>query len=108
MRLIDADKLLADNGLGHECNDCEQNTYECGNYRRYTLMSFCEMVDNAPTADAVSAKHGHWNVKYAPSKDELTLIECSECGARQFVMNPKKERYCFNCGVKMDGDEDES
>lgn len=53
MRLIDADKLLADNGMGHECNDCEQNTYECGNYRRYTLMSFCEMVDIAPTVDAV-------------------------------------------------------
>lgn len=53
MRLIDADKLLADNGLGNECNDCKQNTYECENNFPYSLMSFCVMVDLAPTVDAV-------------------------------------------------------
>lgn len=92
MRLIDADALFtALNGAKWFDNADREIALD--------------LVEDAPTVDAVSAKHGHWNVKYAPSKDELTLIECSECGARQFVMNPKKERYCFNCGAKMDGDE---
>lgn len=106
MRLIDADKLLADNGLGHECNDCEQNTYECGNYRRYTLMSFCEMVDTAPTVDAAPVRHGYW--VWHESDYEY---ECSACGCRfdyertylLFDHDFEYANYCPNCGAKMIG-----
>lgn len=108
MRLIDADKLLADNGMGVICSACEQNEYECGYYHDYTLMDFCNMVDIAPTVDAVPARHGFWVIADA-DKGEYICSVCGEtdtdCSDRYSNHNVFGQNYCPNCGAKMDGDE---
>ena len=57
-----------------------------------------ELVDNAPTVDAVEVVHGKWVDNGIP---ESMLSLCSVCG---FTCGAYTFNYCPNCGAKMDGD----
>ncbi len=83
MRLIDADALL-DDIRSHSAS------YFADDFAR-------EWVDKQPTVDAVPVKHGKWTVT-------PVYIKCSECG-ESFMLIPQK--YCPNCGLRMDGERKE-
>lgn len=51
-------------------------------------------IADIPSADVVPVKHGKWIRSYS-------LPECSLCGNAM----PFTDRYCSNCGARMDGDE---
>ena len=57
MRLIDADRFKAVNGMKDDCADCDKElrgkSKACEFDRIYTKMDFCGWLDDAPTADAV-------------------------------------------------------
>ena len=49
MRMIDADALKKDLGMGDRCEDCPRDTRDCRYAMVLTRMDVCEMLDEAPT-----------------------------------------------------------
>ena len=63
------------------------------------LTSLREVLEEAPTVDAVEVVHGHWEKPYDAFHDMIWIV-CSCCkhtGATHF-------KYCPSCGAKMDGE----
>ena len=54
-----------------------------------------ELIDEAPTIDAETVRHGKWIVTTEG------IVKCSEC-KRKFIL--LKENYCPNCGCRMDAE----
>ena len=52
-----------------------------------------EMIDNAPTVDAVEVVHGRWLKRN-------WSVTCSVCGSLSIAHDGKN--YCPYCGAKMD------
>lgn len=48
-RLIDADALLEDHGLGTYCPDCKRDARLCQYEMIHTTMDFCGWIEDAPT-----------------------------------------------------------
>lgn len=86
MRLIDADKLLTDNGMARECANCK--THRCEYEDGYTLADFCGWIDDAPTVDA-------------EIKDAVEVVRCKDC---KYSFS-KGGRWCLSFSAKV-ADED--
>lgn len=93
MRLIDADAL---------------NIYR-EHYDTYADYSHAfDMIDNAPTIDAVPVRHGKWIY----GEDRVAMCDgyrCSNCGyfvpwdyQHKFISYIEEYKYCPNCGARMD------
>lgn len=63
------------------------------------IETVLEYAQNLPAVDAVPVVHGWW----INQDSTYTRYECSVCKARNYGGH---ERFCPNCGAKMDGDED--
>ena len=63
------------------------------------LREMLDEIENLPTIDAVPVVHGRW----INQDSTYTRYECSVCKARNYGGH---ERFCPNCGAKMDGDKD--
>lgn len=90
MRYIDADALLA-----------KQETLELPdpNGGEYHIdIIHANDVKRAPTADVVEVRHGEWEVW------GLCNPKCSLCKNYGYA----KDRYCPNCGARMDGERSEN
>lgn len=63
------------------------------------LMDAANLLEQliAPSDDAKSVAHGRW-LRVESKTSEAMEYECSLCGRR----NPKKEKYCPECGGMMD------
>lgn len=91
MRLIDADALKKNNWRLLHCD-----------FPHLSEMTLEELIDEAPTIDAVPARHGHWIVN--PKTQEGY---CSECKSDMPVMMDDwhyknlATEYCPSCGAKM-------
>lgn len=68
----------------------------------YLSKSAGEQLDRVPTADVQEVKHGKWEY------NENGCISCSECKTsfafRDEIWFKSDNKYCRNCGAKMDGD----
>lgn len=71
--LIDRQALRAAHGLGSDCHDCKRDMKSCQYDRDYSLMDFCEWLDDAPTAspwhrveDGLPKEAGEYIVAYHP------------------------------------------
>ena len=91
MRLIDADKVLK-----HKTDHDMISTH---------------LIYNAPTVDAVPVRHGKWKwlsctYDRVPKEKEY---ECSNCHHKTIVHGDDMpwEKYCPNCGAKMDAERKE-
>lgn len=60
---------------------------------RYKVVG---LINAAPAVDAVPVVHAKW----VRQDDTFTRFSCSACGKKNY---PGYERYCPNCGAKMDG-----
>lgn len=96
MRLIDADKLF-------------QGTIICAPTFKHVEIAqkLMEEVKNAPTVDAEPVRHGKW-IK-GMNYDGIYEWQCSVC-KRGWTHRTDKdicdEKYCYNCGAKMEKEED--
>lgn len=111
-RYIDADKLIEHIKDLPTWWEDEGGVY--GHSMKYPEGLFhCEdvinSIENAPTADVVEVKHGHWvakeNVRISKRGRLIHYdrYKCSECG----VWNGRhKPKHCPDCGAKMDGKND--
>ena len=72
-----------------------------------------DIVDEAPTVDAVEVVHGLWLDKteiHVYSKAHKFIserVDCSACGHIFFHTSALTYNYCPNCGAKMDGGKDD-
>ena len=89
MRLIDADAIKIPNTHA----DIFEN---CRNCKLLDAEQVKELIDSAPTIDAV--KHGAW---IPVDWEEPRRYGCSECHRLVWQL----ENYCPNCGARMDGEE---
>lgn len=62
-----------------------------------------EMIQNMPSADVQTVRHGHWEI-YVISPFDGEDVRCSECGT---VGCAPYWDYCPHCGARMDGEQDE-
>ena len=67
--LIDRQALRAAHGLGSDCHDCKRDMKSCQYDRDYSLMDFCEWLDDAPTASP-------WHRVEEPPKDACDCLVC--------------------------------
>ena len=67
-RLIDADALKKEWGLGEKCEECSQNARKCQYEQNLTQMDICQMIDEAPTFS------GWVSVKDRLPRDQDTVI----------------------------------
>ena len=73
-----------------------------------------EVIADIPSADVKPVKHGQWkgyitsafygcDDEGEPIYRDANFNVCSECGRKTVV----KEKFCPNCGARMDGDRDD-
>lgn len=91
-RYIDADKVL-------ETMRSNMDMQEL--YLPIHFINF--VIDEMPTADVEPVRHGQW-IKTGPY-----YYKCSSCGARAWIkFYPLDEhKFCWHCGAKMDGGEND-
>lgn len=88
---------------------------EAGGFTDYSNYSnLWDEVDDMPAADVQPVKHGQWkgyitsafygcDDEGEPIYRDANFNVCSECGRKTVV----KEKFCPNCGARMDGDRDD-
>lgn len=107
MRLIDADALISDCQLAQKQADKHDKEFANAFYSGGGEIStewWCveDMIENAPTIEP-EPKKGKWIVH--PEVKNIyggTYIECSQCGEKYVVQHMEDEKYCRNCGAKME------
>ena len=94
-RYIDVDVLL------EMLNNKAETDYEMGLYNHGALtQSFIRFVERQPTADVVEVKRGEWlNIAFTQR------YRCSLCGNEIYF---GKDKFCSECGARMDGTPKES
>ena len=94
IRLIDANALLKAIESESDLNYGE---------RLLDPIEFADMVEDAPTVDAVPVVHGRWEP--VDHDGSWRVDRCSVCHRRMhYVDYDQPYQYCPNCGAKMDGD----
>ena len=110
MRLVDADALLSKMEKYSDDNARSKNEYLFGMQQQ--LETCIELVEDAPTVDAVPVRHGRWIKKRYWSEGAGMgerygyYYSCSKCG--NLVRGGYDEcdkKYCDECGARMDGKE---
>lgn len=110
MRLIDADALLENYNLKDATKygnrDAEQQYHS---YSTMMLYEIADMIEDAPTVEAVPVVRGEWEVVkgiFTPGGDPL--LRCPKCKSRESehmggVEFPQNWNFCPNCGADMRG-----
>lgn len=109
MRLIDADALMQSMGCvdavkyGNKTAEQQHNSYST-----MMLYEIADYIDSAPTIDAAPVVHAWWKKMRRTEADEGESVwECSDCGYPVGIWTVGN-KYCPNCGAKMDAKEAES
>lgn len=63
-----------------------------------------EDIDKMPTIDDGSGSHGKWIRTGRSNIYGGTELECNLCKDRVMVQDVRRERYCRNCGARMEND----
>lgn len=108
MRLIDADALK--DGymhMGYDPNEHPEESYMEGWCKGFNAaVDHCiGHVIHAPTIEP-ERKTGKW-IHIRTEEDGNGLYECSECHKGEIHVPIVEVKYCWNCGTKMEGGEQE-
>ena len=63
----------------------------------YDAIEILTEIEYTPAADVVEVRHGEWIY------DHWCEFRCSICGHWSKTEPRGKEKFCPNCGAKMDG-----
>ena len=112
MRLIDADafdRVLCNHEFTAALNEAaDAGTAFEDKKMYYSTQSFRDVMKHRPTIDAVPVVHGKW--EWLSSTYDRTPCEmryrCSKCYHETITHDHAPwEKYCPNCGAKMDLEE---
>ena len=79
--------------------------FKCFEHAMYRKLCETEIaIGKLPAADVAPVVHGRWIEKTVP--EGCRYFECSNCGAHENRHTAIKGYYCWRCGAKMDGGED--
>lgn len=93
MRLIDADAAY----------ERAQADSRRGAFEDWEFDMIVNLLDSAPTVDAVPVVHGEWRY-FRGSFSVRPHFRCSSCLRPRYEHYACNEfRFCPNCGAKMDG-----
>ena len=67
------------------------------------LYEATELIEEAPTVDAVEVVHGRWIDDGGLDEDGNGQYRCSSCGVGEKHNPTVTVSYCWNCGAKMNG-----
>ena len=88
------------------CADC--NSYNGVRCRACGIGDTIDMIEDAPTVDAVPVRHGKWVNAPLCGND---YCRCSNCGSWHNIhANLRGEinfKYCPNCGARMEDDDND-
>ena len=110
MRLIDAHKLYKQYETSMrelvKSTNCENISLEV-----LSLLCGAKLIADAPTVEAVPVKHGRW--QWISSTYDRTPCEmrymCDKCRHETITHGHEPwEKYCPNCGAKMDLEEQDA
>ena len=95
-KLIDAEKLdfVSYQGIP----DGYKDSFDSG------VLYAMNLIDDQPTIDAVTVKHGCWALRENNNYVEPDGV-CSNCGAAWVFSDTHYFNYCPHCGAIMDSDE---
>lgn len=113
MRLIDADALteelkkwLKDKELHRSLGTAEE--IWCNDAEIEVLETIIDDISRMPTVEAKPIIHAKWEPD-EESSVEKPCYRCSNCGAvLEEDYNWHNHNFCYHCGAKMDGEENES
>lgn len=94
IRLIDADELKDNIKKWLTVDPTESRLVDIDDIAVSVLME----IDEAPTVDVQPVIHAHW-IRIA-TLGGLDVLKCSNCKSEHIR---KPEKYCYDCGAKMDG-----
>lgn len=97
-RLIDADALIDELGIGKDCNECKYNQEPYCKWKP-DVVSVCETICTAPTIES-EPKTGKWMWQTGD------VYRCSECNVDVHVAECMGEpiyNFCPYCSAKMIG-----
>ncbi len=88
------------------CSHCKEHCFQQEKY----CPNCGARMESVPAADAEPVRHGHWNGVVGsafhgcddlgdPIYRDVTVWYCSKCNRKTII----KEKFCPNCGTKMDG-----
>ena len=104
-RLIDANALIADIAKAQDELITNNDALWQINQKYYKGLAWAHRLAlDAPTVDAVEVVHAHW-IYDGDEVDGNIQAHCSNCFAGDIHATWKKNEipYCWNCGAKMDG-----
>lgn len=73
----------------------------------HTMSLILIEIDEAPAADVAPVRHERWIFDHMTGEWSY-YSRCSECGHQEFFANDsveKRHKYCYSCGARMDGKE---
>lgn len=97
------DALFPTLDLCVRCEAVRRNTRNCNTC---VINDITQEIRDIPAADVVPVKHGRWD-----DNSVAFYRKCSECGCcvewdkKPFLFGQGEYNFCPNCGVKMDGKE---
>ena len=92
-RFIDA------NALKKAIDHTGVDMLESADYFGFTYKKIMRVIDDAPTADVAPVVHGHYVF------DDDGDSSCSVCREKYL---DHTQKYCPNCGAKLDGEDGDS
>ena len=80
-----------------------------GAFDEFVTKIIPNIINNAPTIDAMPVVHGRWILLGKNEHDYETSVEekCSLCGRYVYRYDTElQDNYCPNCGAKMDKEDE--
>lgn len=95
-------KCVAEDGY-----DCE---YDLGYWSHNA--EFQELIKEIPVADVEPVRHAYWvkRMEHGVGRGyevHTPIWSCSDCGRDYDPASCSIIKYCYNCGAKMDGGQDD-
>lgn len=79
---------------------------EC--FIRDTRKNFVKIIEELPAADVAPVIYAHWKFVAGPDEDNNVQVMCDNCGAGDVHAADVTVPYCWKCGARMDGGENDA
>lgn len=72
-----------------------------------TRKNFAKIIEKLPAADVAPVIYAKWKFVAGPDEDNNLQFICDNCGAGDVHAADVTVPYCWKCGARMDGGDEE-